>query len=208
MKVKITLTNEMLGTKSDDPEVFGTYIASKCEDDDLRKQELQVAENIEKRGTSVFHRHPETGELIIWDYMVKGFLKAAGDSIRVASNNKKASDDEEKPKPGRTKKWGSIKSKIDQFVRVRPRMIPLGKTDPDGVCERSLRVNTAQGPRVTVARSEVVNEKTSFEVEIDVYSGAPITEDMLTQILDFGGWTGLGQWRNAGKGQFTWEEIA
>jgi len=87
-------------------------------------------------------------------------------------------------------------------------MIPLGKTDPDGVCERSLRVNTAQGPRVTVARSEVVNEKTSFEVEIDVYSGAPITEDMLTQILDFGGWTGLGQWRNAGKGQFTWEEIA
>ena len=84
-KVKITLSTEMLGTKSDDPEVFGNYIASKCDDEDLRKQELALAENIEKRGTSVFHRHPETGELILWNYQIKGFLKAAADSIRVSN---------------------------------------------------------------------------------------------------------------------------
>lgn len=203
MKVEITLTEEMLGTKAANKDVFADFIASKAPDDDRRKQELETAEHREEAGTTIFHRIPETGELMLWDYQVKGFLKEAADIIRQTGDE----DEEEEGKKRKGKKWGSAKSKFDNFVFVSPRMLSLGKTEPDGICERPLRCQTMQGPRVSVARSEVISSGTSFVVEIHLIDGGPITKDMIRQCLDYGQYKGFGQWRNSGKGRFSYRVI-
>lgn len=204
MKIKITLTEEMLGTKAANHDVFADFIASKAPDDDLRKQELDTAEHREEAGTTIFHREPETGEIIIWDYQIKGFLKEAADIMRQSATEEKP---EEGKKKTRGKKWGSAKSKFDNFVFVYPRIIGLGKKEADTICERPLRCQTMQGPRVSVARSEVVAAGTSFEIEIKILEGGPVSKEMVLQCLDYGQYKGLGQWRNSGKGRFSYEII-
>ena len=204
MKIEIILTEEMLGTKAANKEVFASFIASKCPDEDLRKQELDTAEHREEAGTTIFHRDPESGELMLFDYQIKGFLKEAAD---IARQSEEEPDDDDDGKKVR-KKWGSAKTKFDNFVFVFPRIIKLGKKHPDGVCERPLRAQTAQGPRVSVARSEVVSAGTSMQCEIRLLPGGPVNEKMIRQCLDYGVLKGLGQWRNSGKGRFTWKEIA
>lgn len=195
MKVRITLTENLLGTKAANKDVFADFIASKAPDDELRKQELDTAEHREEAGTTVFHRHPDTHQLILWDYQLKGFLKEAADIMRQCQKEKKGSP------------WGNAKRKFDNFVFVFPRMIPLGKEEADGVLERPLRAETMQGPRVTLARSETVAAGTSFECEIILMPDAPVTESMVKVCLDYGKLKGLGQWRNSGVGRFTWEEL-
>lgn len=204
MKIRITLTEDMLGTKAANKDVFADFIASKAPDGDLRKEELDTAEHREEAGTTIFHRDPATGQLMIWDYQVKGFLKEAGNIMRQAEED--PGTDEATGKKAR-KKWGNAKSKIDNFIFVFPRKIILGKAKPDDICERPLRAETMQGPRVSLARSEVVGSGTSFECEIRIFPGSPITEEMVRACLDYGALKGLGQWRNSGKGRFTWEEI-
>jgi len=200
MKIKVTLIREMLGTQSANINLFADFILSKCDDDNKKKQELETAEHKEEAGTTIFPRD-ENGELIMWDYQFKGFLKEAGDSIRLCKGS------EVGLKGGKGKKWGSIKSKIDRFVLVSPRMIRLGKTEPDNICERPLRCETMQGPRISVSRSEVVNAGTSFEIEIEVMDNSPVTEAMVEEMLDYGKWKGLLQWRNSGRGRFKWERL-
>lgn len=208
MKIKITLTEDMLGTKAANADVFADYIASKCPDEDLRKQELETAQHKEEAGTTIFHRDQTSGELMLWDYQVKGFLKEAANVLRQAASGETPEEPAEGEKKKKGSKWGSAKSKFDNFVFVFPRIITLGKKTPDGICERPLRAETMQGPRVSLARSEVVAAGTSFNCEIKLLPGAPVSEAMLRQCLDYGQLKGLGQWRNSGKGRFAWEEVA
>jgi hypothetical protein len=208
MKIRITLTEDMLGTKPADRQVFGNWVGSLAPDDDLRKQELETAEHREEAGTTVFHRHPKSGQLMIYDYQVKGFLKEAGNVLRM-TEEEPADDDGEpgakKKKP--RKKWAGAKTKIDNCVFVFPRMIELQRTESDGVCERPLRAETMQGPRVSLVRSEVVPAGTTFDVEIRCIPGSPISEKMIRECLDYGALKGLGQWRNSGKGRFSYEVL-
>jgi len=218
MKIKVTLTEPMLGTKAANEDVFTDFIASKAPDDDKRREELETAEHKEEAGTTVFHRHPDTGELILWDYQVKGFLKEAADIIRQTKmvgkdpkgEEEAAVDTPESPKGGSAKKkagpWGNAKRKFDNHVFVFPRKISLGVKQPSGVIERPLRVDTMKGPRVSVARSEYVNAGISFVCDITLF-GDVVTEKMIKECLSYGLLKGLGQWRNAGNGRFIYEII-
>ena len=210
MKIRIRLQEHLLGTKSNDPEILKDHVLSKMEDhyvlDREKKalEELSVAEKnamlkeeVEKR-LSVFHRHPDNGHLMLWNYQIKGYLKAAGEAIRQS---------QPKGKPGGgTTTWGAIQSKVDMFVAVKPRMICLPQTKPDGILPRQLRAKTPQGPRVTLMASEYVKAGTEFDCEIKCMIGSRVTDKMILAMLDYGEeWVGIGQWRNAGWGQFTYE---
>jgi hypothetical protein len=209
VKIIITLTEEMLGTKALPADVFEEYIGEGCPDSTLIKKEVENAKNTEAEvraasdgqpPVTVFHRNA-AGDLIIYDYQVKGFLKEAGDILRQCEK------DEPDPDTGKKKrrKWASAKKKIDNFVFVSPREIVLGV--PKGlqaICERPLRAMTMQGERVSIARSETIPARTQFAVEITLLPGGPVTEEMICHALDYGRFKGLGQWRNSGKGRFTW----
>jgi hypothetical protein len=193
IKLKITLTEPMLGTVPMDKEVYATYIATKKEkagENPLTPAELvdEVAsvDEIENKGWTGFHRD-EKG-LFIYDYMLRGFLKYAGNLMKKEVGVKQLAD------------------KISKYVFVFPRKIHLDKEKADGVLERPLRAMTMQGPRVTLARSDTVNEGTSFECELRLIEGE-VTEKILLQLLDYGQLQGLGQFRSGSYGRFTYEVL-
>jgi hypothetical protein len=171
----------MLGTVTKDPEVYKTYIESK-KPETITEDEYLTVEKIEEKGWTGFH-HDENG-LFIYEYMVKGFLKAAGNVLKDILKIK------------------ALRSKIDDFVFIKPRRIYLGQKEADGVIERPLRCMTMQGPRVTLARSDYINDGKELEFEITLIPHKEIKEETLLTLLKHGELMGLGQFRNGGYGRF------
>src|SRR5689334_13066340 len=136
MKIRITLIEEMLGTKAANPDVFADFIASKHPDGTPAKDELDRAEHREEAGTTVFHREGEKPG--IYDYQIKGFFKDACGALRAADGTS-------------SKQLKAYKTKIDGLIFIKPRfiVIKIAEGKKVGVCERPLRAETAQGPRVS-----------------------------------------------------------
>lgn len=181
MKVKIKLTTEMLGTVTKDPEVYKTYIESK-KPETVTEDEYLTVEKIEEKGWTGFHQ--DEGGMFIYEYMVKGFLKAAGNVLKDIIKIK------------------ALRSKIDDYVFIKPRKIYLGQSKADGVIERPLRCMTMQGPRVTLARSDYIKAGKEIEFEITLIPHKEIKEETILTLLKHGELMGLGQFRNGGYGRF------
>lgn len=161
----------------------------------------ETIQEVETRGITVFFRDAETGRPQIGDHMIYGFLKASAEALC-------------KTKP---RKNGEILHSanythgiINQHVRCQEEFIVF---DRDLVVEdgkpvhlqRSLRAITAQGPRVSLAKSEVVPAGAKLTFVLKVLSDSPMKEAHLRELFSYGELCGLGQWRNAGWGQFTYE---
>ena len=199
MKVRFTLTEEMLGTASANPDIHREFIASKSADADRAEEELRSlhADELAEKAKTVFPRDDD-GTPILWDYQVKGFIKeAVGILLEL---------DSKEVKVGKTKisKW-TFKRIVDNYIFVGPRKIRLSQP-VGGDCVRPLRADTMKGERVSLATSETVPAGTTFDVEIRTLS--PVLDDIVRQCLDYGLLKGLGQWRNSGKGRFIWEDAA
>lgn len=196
MKVKITLVEDMLGTACQNKEVHEEFIASKSRDADKVKEELEALpqDELMEKAITVFPRDAD-GTPFLYDYQVKGFIKEAfsillelEDGITVGK--------------AKLSKWTCGKM-VDNHVEVMPRkirLVPVGE-----ICTRPLRAKTMQGERITLASSETIPAGTSFEIEIT--TDHPVLDEMVEKALNRGSKKGLGQWRNSGKGRFTWEEI-
>ena len=76
MKVKLTLTEELLGTASADPEIHAEFIASKGPDAQTLEEEVEAVgvEEVVEKSMTVFPRNKD-GKPILWDYQIKGFFK-------------------------------------------------------------------------------------------------------------------------------------
>lgn len=207
MRIKFTLTEKMLGTRTANETVLTDYIGKKASDikdevENLNLTQEDILSKLDEKGTTIFNRDEETRDLFIWNYMIKGLLKHRADCMR----KNKSEIDETTGKKKKSTKWGAIKGKIDDYVIVIPRKISLGKKEADGILERPLRAMTMQGQRVSLARSEYVNSGTSFECEIKTHNEGPISDEMIIEILDDAAeWGGIGQWRNANFGSFTYK---
>lgn len=185
----LTLVDEMLGTKPDNDNVFADYVASKHPSGTPQRDELDNAEHIESAGTTVFHRDA-SGKPAIYDYQMKGFCKDACGALRRADGTL-------------SKELKAYKSVIDGCVFFSPRIItlqlPLGAQP--GICERPLRIDGPMGPRVALARSETVPAGTILETEVTLL--AANLKPVLLEWFKYGEFRGPGQWRNSGKGRFT-----
>ncbi len=177
----IQLITEMLGTVTKDPEVYKTYIESK-KPEGVTEDEYLTVEKIEEKGWTGFHADDKG--LFIYEYMIKGFLKAAGNVLKESLKIK------------------ALRSKIDDYVFISPRRIYLGKERPDGYIERPLRAMTMQGPRVTLARSDKINEGQEIEFTITLLPHKEINWKVIDKLLAHGELMGLGQFRNGGYGRF------
>jgi len=189
-RVRLTLTEMLLGTAPKDKELYATYMASVAEDPD---GELETApETVEEKGWTGFHTL-EDGTPILLAYMIKGFFKDACGMLRRDAKSLSA-------------RVRAYKRVIDGMVFVEPRRIPLRLPAGAemGVLERPLRAQTAQGERVALARSDTVPAGTVLEFEVTVI-GNVVSEKLLREWLEYGRFRGLGQWRNAGYGAFTHE---
>ena len=212
-KIKVTLTDDMLGMSAANPEIYRDFIASKAPDSDDAQEEIEklsVNELVEKTMT-IFPRD-DSGNPFLWDYQFRGFLKGSLGALVEFDPITIGGRKEKDPQTGKTKtKGGSKISKytykrfVDQQIFVFPREIKFSLPDDSNgeTCSRPLRAETMQGPRIALSHSESVPEGTTFEVTIKYHDRL---EDILIQLLDYGADNGIGQWHNSGKGRFVWEE--
>ena len=188
-RVRVEFTEPLLGTVPLDRDVFTTYVNGKAPSGIDAADELDtltVDEQIEK-GTTGFHR--VDGQPILYDYVIKGFMKDACGMLR-------------RDKESGSSKISAYKRIIDGMMFVMPRRIPITVVGELGILERPLRAQTAQGERVALARSETVPVG-SF-IEFSILTMGDVKQAWLDEWFTYGELRGMGQWRNASYGRFTY----
>lgn len=193
MTVKLTFTEDVLGTANSNPDIHREYIASKAPDAPTTAEEVEAlgVDQVIEKAMTIFPKN-EDGIPFLYDYQIKGMFKdAAGMLTRVPGTE--------------SKKIKAYKKVIDGVIFVEPRKIPFELSGPIGNCQRPLRASTPQGDRVALADSESVPAGSTITFTIILLSKEH--KDAVKEWLDYGALRGIGQWRNSGKGRFTWEEI-
>lgn len=193
MKVKLTFIEPILGTCPADEEVYKNFIASKAPYASTLEEEVAAlgVDAVVEKGLTIFPR-TEDGKPFLYDYQIKGFFKdTCGGLKRVkgtVSSGIKA-----------------YKKEIDKLIFPKPRQILFDFDGEIGYCQRPLRAQTMQGERVSLVISEQIPAGSTVSFEIELFSDDH--EKAVREWLDYGKYSGIGQWRNSGKGRFTWEEI-
>ena len=192
IKVRLEFAEELLGTASANPEIHSDYIASLAPDAESRAEEVASvgAAEVTEKAMTIFPRN-ENGQPILYDYQIKGFFKDSCGVLR-------------KVKGTKSEKIKAYKKEIDGLVFVSPRMIVLNMPGEMGNCQRPLRASTAQGERIALANSEAAPAGTWIEFDVKCYTDTMY--DAVYEWLDYGEDRGIGQWRNSGKGRFSWDE--
>lgn len=205
LKVRITFTEPVLGTRPADPEIHARFVASKAPDAKTMEQELAehevTVEDLEERQKTIFPKM-EDGTPYLYTYMLKGYFKDTAKALKKVSGTESS-------------KRKAFLKLIDNNIFVRghvkgkPRVMPLfmpvdlDLTATDN--QRPLRASTPQGERVALAHSEEAPAGSYFECSI--YCDNEPDLKWVREMLDRGEWKGMGQWRNADYGLFQWEEI-
>ena len=201
LKVKITFTEELLGSASNNPHIHEQFIATKAADEEKIKEEVEAVSTEEavELAKTIFPK-TDDGTPFIYDYQIKGFFKDACGVLRTVSGTLSS-------------KVKSYKKFIDGRIFPGPRKINIHFADDgkyeDGSyissCQRPLRASTPQGERNSLANSECIKAGAWCEFEIMLLTDED--EDWVKELLEYGKLRGLGQWRNSGKGRFTVEYI-
>lgn len=203
LKVKITFLEPVLGTWPSNQNVARDFIASKSPDAATIEDEVAAlgADAVADKGMTVFPRN-ENGEPVLYDYQIKGFFKdSCGMLARVGGKTETG----KKRAVNESGKLSAYKKIIDGLIFPQPRMIPIHVNGEIGDCQRPLRAQTAQGERVSLANSEEIPAGSSSEFEILLMDES--LENAVLEWLDYGVLRGIGQWRNSGKGRFTFDII-
>jgi len=192
-KLKVTYLTPILGSQPT-RDIATRFIAQRAGYDLPEDEEPTLPEALE-RGTTAFHKLDDE-KPILWNYHVKGFLKYAGHVLNA--------------KDGMPR---NLKAKVEQTVFVSPRTIslrlPVGMNgasweDVIDYYERPIRIDQGYMQRVALARSEMLPEGVWFTCNIETLPGE-ISETVLRNLLDYGYYSGISQFRNGGFGQFTYE---
>ena len=206
IRVRLTFISEILGTQPGNQAIHTTYVASKAPDAEKMADEIAAigAEMVTEKTMTIFPRNAE-GDEIFWAYQIRGFFKTSQQTLNRIYEKKKF--------PNMT----AFKTKIDNLVFVKAvqdrwdgRETGIIIHYPEGVeesydCERPLRAETAQGPRVALAHSETCPE--GSWIEMDIMTRADDLMKYVPEWLNSGIYYGISQWRNAGKGRFVWEQL-
>lgn len=193
MKVKLTFTDEVLGMMPADKELHETWVAGKAPDAPSIEEEVAAVgvEEVVEKTMTVFPKMPD-GTPFFWDYQIRGFFKDAIGMLRRVKSTKCA-------------KLTSYKKVVDGLLFINERRIPIVCSGQITDCQRPLRADTLQGPRIALAHSEAIPAGSTCEFTINMLDDT--LEGVVRECLDYGKLRGMAQWRNSGKGRFTWEEI-
>lgn len=200
LHVKMTFTEAVLGTWPSNQNIAREFIASKSPDAASIEDEVAAlgADAVADKGMTVFPRDEE-GRPVLYDYQVKGFFK---DSCGMLSRIGGKTEAGKKRAVNESGKISAHKKVIDGLIFVQPRMIPIEMSGEMQDCQRPLRAQTAQGERVSLANSEEI--PAGSRCEFDVLLMDDNHEAAVREWLDYGCLRGISQWRNSGKGRFTY----
>lgn len=210
MRVRLTFIDSILGGEPGSAELHEDYIQSKIPDDKYTEEELKAIKDEEiaalmdgdPKGKTVFYRNG-AGEPCLKNNHILGFFKSACKALR---------DDKE----NLSSKVTAYKSEIDHKIKVFAdandvslRFIPIQNYGEVKSCQRPLRAQTAQGERVAIADSEEIGPGAYVEFDVVVlkHDKKPLGSALIEEWLEYGMYSGLGQWRNSGHGAFTYEVL-
>lgn len=193
MKIRITFTEPILGTSPNNKDVYRDYIGSKAPDAETIEDEVAALgeDEVAEKSMTVFPRTAD-GVPFLYDYQVKGFFKDTCGGLKKVTGT-------------HSSKIKAYKKEIDKLIFPFPREIPFENFGTIGECQRPLRAQTAQGERISLAMSEEIPAGATITFSVDMLSDDH--EDLLREWLDYGKYSGIGQWRNSGMGRFLWEEL-
>lgn len=205
LTVKVTFLEESLGLSPASKDIYRKFIASKAEDAESVEEEVsRIGVDGVMESTMTIFPKDENNHPFIWDYQIRGFFK---DSCSLLA--RVSADKDEKGKKiakNESSKLTAFKKVVDGNIFVFPRQIPIKLSGPMDRCERSLRANTPQGERNSLACSETVPAGSTFEFTVLIMN--PNLQPAVEEWLDYGFLHGFSQWRNSGKGSFTYEIIS
>jgi hypothetical protein len=148
----------------------------------------------EMKGKTIFRKN--AGGLVMLDYQIKGFFKAAA----------KATSDMFQPE-----------SRVDKWLFIGPREIPIirgGAQIPqaEGESVRPLRIEDQRTgvSRTAIAVSEIVKPGATLTFDVIILpkgfspksNGGKFKKEDIKMWLEYGIFSGLGAWRNASHGAF------
>lgn len=148
------------------------------------QSDAEMLAETQMRNTTAFHKFQ--GQPILRAYQLKAFFKSAAETLKELRNVK------------------ALKSKVTRYVFIDPGTLFLNYQGKIEMLERPLRAMTAQGERTSIANSEKLPAGTWFQCEVVTLDAGPISEGILRDLLDYGQYMGIGQWRNADYGRFTY----
>lgn len=196
LNIHLTFTEDVLGTSSANKELHSEFIASKAPTAKKMEEEIEAlgVEKVEEKAMTVFPR-TEDGAPFLYDYQIKGFFKGTCGFLRkvpgtVASGMK------------------AYKKSLDGLLFITPRRVEFELPEGKGLgdCQRPLRAETPQGERVALAHSETAPAGTEIDFQIQCMTKE--IRNFAIEALDYGKYTGIGQWRNSGAGRFEYEIIS
>lgn len=193
INVRITFVESVLGTSPANEDVYRDFIGTKAPDAATVDDEVAAigVDAVVEKGKTIFPKF-EDGKPFQYDYQIKGFFKDTCGGLRKVPGTKSS-------------KIKAFKKEIDKLVFVTPRCIPIEFEGSIGECQRPLRAQTAQGERVSLAISEEIPAGATMTFTVNCFLKEYV--DVVREWLEYGQWSGLGQWRNSGKGKFIWEEL-
>lgn len=205
LKIKWTFVEGVLGTSTADEEIYRNYLASKAPTREAVEEEAAAiatsADEEFARALTIFPKL-EDGTPYQYDYQVKGFFKDACGML-----NRLTGKDPTTGKKGKavneSSKMKAFKKEIDGNIFVFPRKIPIKFDGELSICQRSLRASTPMGERVALSASEEAPAGATMEFWVLCLNESHV--DAVLEWMDYGMLRGTGQWRNSGKGRFTYE---
>jgi len=201
LHVKLTFTEAVLGTSPMDEEIYTNFIGKNAPNSATLEEEIEAlgVDGVVEKGMTGFPR-TEDGQPFLYDYQVKGFFK---DACSMLSRVGGKGEDGKKRKVNESSKLTAYKKVIDGLIFVKPREIPFVFKGELGHCQRPLRAQTMQGERVALAMSEEIPAGATLDFDVVCLSEEYVPA--VREWLDYGELRGIGQWRNSGKGRFTYE---
>ena len=186
-KYELDFQTPILGMSPLDKDIFCRYIMERALKNGVPQEdlddELDMIEDSKETKMTGFYK--DVDGVYLLSHQIRGFFKNSGNVL------KKVVDVQ------------ALKSKIENFMFIFPRHIWL-KEKIDGYVERPLQVDTPKGKRTALACSEMVKD-IKIKIEIHLIPHDELTFDILEEVMDYGRYEGISQWRGAGYGSFLWK---
>ncbi len=203
MRIRWTFTDGILGSTPNNRNLYETYLGQNAPTAEGLNEEIEAIPVIEQedgtivealgvgldaKGITIFPRD-ENGNPIMWDYQIKGFFKEKCSFLKKVAGSVSS-------------KITAHKKKIDGniFIMDRENLFVLPEDGEITLCQRPLRAETAQGPRVALSCSEEIPEGSYIEFTVIVQNDGDL--EAVKEWCNDGVLHGTGQWRNSGKGRF------
>lgn len=190
MKCKLTYLEEVLGMMPTGD--LREYLTQNAPTQAAVDEEMGALP-AERDLVTVFPRF-EDERPFFWDFQVKGMFKDTCGMLHRVPGTLSAD-------------LKAYKKVIDGIIFVHPRKCPITLVEGGiiGKCQRTLRAKTSQGERIAIAESESVPVGSFLEFEVELLDSR--LEDTVKEWLDYGSKRGMGQWRNSGKGIYSWQQV-